>query len=78
MMASISNTAEMGAYEAMDLLDDEHLRGHMRTLLEGIRNGSFAKRLVERKIKSKQEELRHHEIDKVGKEIRSLMQPDTD
>jgi len=78
MMASISNTAEMGAYEAMDLLDDEHLRGHMRTLLEGIRDGSFAKRLVERKIKSKQEELRHHEIDKVGKEIRSLMQPDTD
>jgi ketol-acid reductoisomerase len=78
MMASISNTAEMGAYEAMDLFDDEHLRGHMRTLLEGIRNGSFAKRLVERKIKSKQEELRHHEIDKVGKEIRSLMQPDTD
>ena len=78
MMASISNTAEMGAYEAMDLFDDEHLRGHMRTLLEGIRDGSFAKRLVERKIKSKQEELRHHEIDKVGKEIRSLMQPDTD
>ena len=33
MMAAISNTAEMGAYEAMDLLDDEHLRSHFRTIL---------------------------------------------
>jgi len=78
MMASISNTAEMGAYVAMDLLDDEHLRNHLRTLLQDVRDGSFAKRLVDRTIKSKQEELRNHEIDQVGKEIRSLMRPDTD
>ena len=78
MMASISNTAEMGAYEAMDLLDDEHLRNHLRTLLQAVRDGSFAKRLVNRTIESKQEELRNHEIDQVGKEIRSLMRPDTD
>ena len=78
MMASISNTAEMGAYEAMDLLDDEHLRTHLRTLLQGVRDGSFAKRLVDRTIENKQEELRKHEIDQVGKEIRSLMQSDTD
>jgi ketol-acid reductoisomerase len=78
MMAAISNTAEMGAYEAMDLLDDEHLRTHLRTLLQAVRDGSFAKRLVDRTIENKQEELRNHEIDQVGKEIRSLMQPDTD
>ena len=68
----------MGAYVAMDLLDDEHLRNHLRTLLQDVRDGSFAKRLVDRTIKSKQEELRNHEIDQVGKEIRSLMRPDTD
>ena len=78
MMASISNTAEMGAYEAMDLLDDEHLRNHLRILLQDIRDGSFAERLVNRTIRSKQEELRNHEIDQVGKEIRSLMRPETD
>lgn len=78
MMAAISNTAEMGAYEAMDLLDDEHLRNHLRTILQGVRDGSFAKRLVNQTIESKQEELRKHEIDQVGNEIRSLMQPDTD
>jgi len=78
MMAAISNTAEMGAYEAMDLLDDEHLRSHFRTILQGVRDGSFAKRLVNHSIPSKREELANHEIDKIGKEIRSLMHPKTD
>ena len=78
MMAAISNTAEMGAYEAMDLLDDEHLRSHFRTILQGVRDGSFAKRLVNHSIVSKREELANHEIDKIGKEIRSLMHPKTD
>ncbi len=68
----------MGAYEAMDLLDDEHLRNHLRTLLQDVRNGSFAERLINRTIQCKQEELRNHEIDQVGKEIRRLMRPDTD
>ncbi len=78
MMAAISNTAEMGAYEAMDLIDDEHLRNHFRTILQCVRNGSFAKRLVDKKIPSKREELGNHEIDQVGKEIRSLMHPKAD
>ena len=78
MMAAISNTAEMGAYEAMDRLDDEHLRDHFRTILQDVQNGSFAKRLVSNKISSKREELANHEIDKIGKEIRSLMHPKTD
>jgi ketol-acid reductoisomerase len=78
MMAAISNTAEMGAYEAMDLLDDEHLRAHFRTILSGVRDGSFAKRLVSKTIPSKREALKNHEIEQIGKEIRSLMQPKTD
>ncbi|MDP7009587.1 MAG: ketol-acid reductoisomerase [Phycisphaerales bacterium] len=78
MMAAISNTAEMGAYEAMDLLDDEHLHTHLRTLLQGVKDGSFSKRLVSNTIKNKREELGKHAIEQIGKEIRSLMHPKTD
>ena len=78
MMKAISNTAEMGAYEAMDLLDDEHLRNKLRTLLNNVQDGSFAKRLVQNEIHNKREELRKHEIEKVGKEIRSVMHQDDD
>lgn len=76
MMKAISNTAEIGSYEAMDLLDDEHLRTHLRTLLENIKDGSFAQRLVANQIKNKREDLSHHEIEQVGKEIRSIMRQD--
>ncbi len=78
MMKAISNTAEMGAYEAMDLLDNEQLRNHLRTLLQNIKDGSFAHRLVKNEIVNKREELANHEIDQIGKEIRSLMHPKTD
>ena len=78
MMGAISNTAEMGAYEAMTLLDDEQLRSHLRTLLKNVKDGSFASRLVNKKITNKKEELRNHEIERIGKEIRSIMQQDDD
>ena len=78
MMGSISNTAELGAYEAMNLLDDEHLRSHLRTLLKHIQEGTFAQRLINHKIENKREELGNHEIEQIGNEIRSLMQQDDD
>ena len=78
MMEAISNTAESGAYVAMDLLDDEHLRSHLRTLLRNVQEGTFAKRLAEKRIENKREELANHEIEQIGKEIRSLMQRDVD
>ena len=78
MMEAISNTAEMGAYDAMQLLDDEHLRNHLRTLLNSVQDGSFAKRLVNNEIENKREALRNHDIEQTGKEIRSLMHPDDD
>jgi len=77
-MAAISNTAEMGAYEAMNLLDDEHLRNHLRTLLMNVQDGSFAKRLKNKEILNKREEMSNHDIEQVGKEIRSLMHSDDD
>jgi len=76
MMAAISTTAESGAYEAMNLLDDEHLRSHLRTLLKNVQDGTFAKRLVNKSIESKREELANHEIEQIGKEFRSLTQQD--
>ena len=78
MMSAISNTAETGAYEAMDVLDDEHLRTHLRTLLRNVQDGTFAKRLAEKQIKSKRDELENHEIERIGKEIRTLMHQDDD
>ena len=77
-MAAISNTAEMGAYEAMNLLDDEHLRNHLRTLLMNVQDGSFAKRLKNKEIQNKREEMSNQDIEQVGKEIRSLMHSDDD
>ncbi len=78
MMKAISNTAEIGSYEAMDALDDEHLRAQLRTLLENVKNGSFAQRLVTNQINNKREELAEHEIEQVGKEIRSIMRQEDD
>ncbi len=78
MMDSISTTAEMGAYEAMNLLDDEHLRSHLRTVLKHIQEGAFAQKLVNHNIQSKKVELDKHEIEQIGKEIRSLMHTEDD
>jgi ketol-acid reductoisomerase len=76
MMADISNTAEIGAYEAMDILDDSQLRSKLQTLLSNVQNGTFAKRLVTQQIKSKRKELANHEIERIGEKIRSLMLQD--
>jgi len=78
MMTAISNTAETGAYEAMDLLDDEHLRNHLRTLLKNVQDGSFAQRLVNNEIPNKREELANHDIENIGKEFRNLLHRDDD
>ena len=78
MMSDISNTAEMGAYVAIDTLDDEKLREKLRTLLTKIQDGTFAKDFVEGKIPSKRESLSKHQIESVGDEMRSFMRQDTD
>jgi ketol-acid reductoisomerase len=78
MMEAISNTAEIGAYEAKQILDSEHLRMQLRTLLDNIQDGTFAKRLVRNEIENRREELREHEIENVGKKLRSIMLQDDD
>lgn len=78
MMDAISNTAEMGAYEAMNILDDEHLRTQLRTLLKNIKDGSFANRLINNEIEHQRKELGNNEMEQIGKEIRSIMRSDDD
>ena len=78
MMSEISSTAEMGAYEAIDVLDDERLRTKLQHLLRNIQDGTFANRFINGKIKSKRSALANHEIEGIGKEIRSLMHRGTD
>jgi len=78
MMKAISNTAEMGAYEAMNILDDAHLRERLGELMSHIQDGSFAHRLTNGEIKNKRASLAAHEIEQVGKEIRSVMHEDDD
>ena len=78
MMDAISNTAEIGAYDAMAKLDDEHLREQLRELLKNVQDGSFANRLVNNEIDNSREELNNHEIEQVGEQIRSIMHQDVD
>ena len=47
MMDAISNTAEFGAAIASSRLDDAHLRTTFRELLDAVRDGSFARELLD-------------------------------
>jgi ketol-acid reductoisomerase len=46
--------------------------------LKNVKDGSFASRLVNKEIENKKEALRNHDIERIGKEIRSIMQQDDD
>ena len=79
MRAAISNTAEFGAYEAMKIMDDDGLRTHFSTMLENIRNGSFAARMVKdhrsggEGMNQARMEKASHPIEETGRFVRSLM-----
>ena len=79
MRAAISNTAEFGAYEAMKIMDDDGLRTHFSTMLENIRNGSFAARMVEdhraggESMNQARMDKASHPIEETGRFVRSLM-----
>ena len=81
MMAAISNTAEHGAYEAMDRIDDDHLRSHLKTMLAEVQDGSFARRFVEEgraNLDERRGVLASHDLDTIGEGIRSLWRPPAD
>jgi len=79
MRYSISNTAEYGDYTRGPRIIDDHVRAEMKKMLKEVQSGEFARewilenqarRPVYNKLKKMGEE---HLIEKVGKELRSMM-----
>jgi ketol-acid reductoisomerase len=74
----VSNTAEYGGRTRGPVLIDESVKQKMRKILEDVESGAFAKEWIEEYKKGLpnmdklREEEKSHEIEKVGKEIRSL------
>ncbi len=78
MRDSISNTAEYGDYVSGKRLINSDTKKEMRKILKDIQDGTFAKNFVEECDKNKplmtklREENSKHEIEKVGKGLRSM------
>ena len=47
MHQAISNTAEFGAFVAVERLDSQELRDQLQSLLRDIQSGAFAQRFAE-------------------------------
>jgi ketol-acid reductoisomerase len=79
MMEQISDTAEFGAYQTGPALIDSDTRQRMSQLLQGIRNGEFARHMREdhahgfKWFLQQRENLRKHPIESSGDFVRSLM-----
>jgi ketol-acid reductoisomerase len=79
MRYSISNTAEYGDYTRGPRIVTEETRAEMRKILKEIQFGQFAKEWIlenragQAGFKATRRRERDHEIEKVGKRLRSLM-----
>jgi ketol-acid reductoisomerase len=79
MYWSVSDTAEYGGYTRGPRLIDDRARAEMRRILGEIRDGSFAKELVEEFDSGRRGFLKHREalhaeqIEQVGARLRPLM-----
>jgi ketol-acid reductoisomerase len=79
MRYSISDTAEYGDYSRGSVIVDEATRDRMRTLLEDIRSGAFAREWIGEAeegfptFRRMRREARAHPIEDVGRSLRSMM-----
>ena len=79
MRYSVSDTAEYGDLTRGPRVIDEHVRENMRRILKDIQDGSFAREWIaendegRKRFTPLREEGRNHEIEEVGKRLRSLM-----
>ncbi len=79
MRYSVSDTAEYGDYVSGPRVIDDHVRKQMREILHEIQDGSFAERWLDENSNGRDRFLamRHkdadHQIEKVGRELRSMM-----
>jgi ketol-acid reductoisomerase len=79
MRYSISDTAEFGDYVSGPRVIDDHVRQTMRKVLAEIQDGSFAERWLDENSNGREQFMAmrrkdaDHEIEKVGRELRSMM-----
>jgi ketol-acid reductoisomerase len=79
MRFSISDTAEYGDLTRGPRIIDERARQEMRTILEEIRNGTFATEWVaenkggRQRFNALREQGRTHQVERVGAELRAMM-----
>ena len=76
---SVSDTAEYGDYISGPRVIDPHVKENMKAVLADIQSGSFAKRFIDDQdagapeFKSLRAKGEQHPIEKVGRELRSMM-----
>ena len=76
---SVSDTAEYGDYISGPRVIDPHVKENMKAVLADIQSGSFAKRFIDdqdagaQEFKSLRAKGEQHPIEKVGRELRSMM-----
>jgi ketol-acid reductoisomerase len=79
MRHSISDTAEYGDYVSGPRVIDSHVRESMRQVLREIQDGSFAEKWLDENSNGREGFLTmrsndaDHQIEKVGRELRSMM-----
>lgn len=79
MRDSISNTAEYGDYTRGPRIIDEHVKQNMKDILAEIQSGQFAKEWIlenqssQASFKAMRRKEASHQIEAVGKELRSKM-----
>ena len=79
MRYSISDTAEFGDYVSGPRVIDDHVRESMRAVLRDIQDGTFAERWIDEssngreKFTALRERESHHQIEEVGRDLRSMM-----
>lgn len=79
MNYSISDTAEYGEYSRGTRVISEQTKTEMKKILDEIRSGSFAQEWIDENkqgrpvFNSKREQMKGHQIEKVGTELRSMM-----
>ena len=79
MRYSVSDTAEYGDLTRGKRVISQAVRNEMKKILSEVKDGSFAKEWIAEnekgcpKFKSLREKEKRHLIEKVGKELRSMM-----
>ncbi|HIO05634.1 TPA: ketol-acid reductoisomerase, partial [Candidatus Poribacteria bacterium] len=79
MRHSISNTAEYGDLTRGPIVIDEHVKAKMKSILEDVQSGKFAREWVlenqanQTVLQSLRRNEAEHDIEKVGKDLRSMM-----